>query len=151
MNFGLREFSKSRLQWVLLSHGARRSHLHVLLIKSGNQPLSLCRESLVTYSYQTGPIDKRYSLCSPLSKSNCAPWFENLRNFQLLEAPGCVFHLLSLCHNLVATLSLGCHKVVTVSITKLFQACHKLATRLLWQPCGSLVTSLSFLYGCPPL
>ena len=56
-------------------------------------------------------------------------------------------HTAQLCHNLVTTLSQGCHKVVTVSITKLFQACHKVATRLLWQPCGNLVTTLSFLYG----
>ena len=52
-----------------------------------------------------------------------------------------------LCHNLVTTLSQGCHKVVTVSITKLFQACHKAATRLAKGYCGNLVTTLSFLYG----
>ena len=51
---------------------------------------------------------------------------------------------MSIQHNFVTTLSQGYNKVVTVSITKLFQACHKAA---LWQPCGNLVTTLSFLYG----
>ena len=54
----------------------------------------------------------------------------------------------SIQHNFVTTLSHGCrqgcdsfnYKVVS----SLSQGCHKVATRLLWQPCG---TTLSFLYG----
>ena len=51
-NFRLGEFSLA----VGLADDASggRAVALVLLIKSGNQPLSHCRESLETYSYQTG-------------------------------------------------------------------------------------------------
>ena len=50
-NFGLGGFSLA----VGLADGALggRAVALALLIKSGNQPLSHCRESLGTYSYQT--------------------------------------------------------------------------------------------------
>ena len=49
----------------------------------------------------------------------------------------------SIQHNFVTTLSQQpCHMVVTVSITKLFRACHKPATRLPQGYCGNLVATL---------
>ena len=57
-------------------------------------------------------------------------------------------HIAQLCHNLVTTLSQGCHKVVTVSITKLFRACHKAATRLPQGYCGNLVVEPKFTGLC---
>ena len=56
-------------------------------------------------------------------------------------------HTAQLCHNLVTTLSQGCDSFNYKVVSSLSQGCHKVATRLLWQPCGNLVTTLSFLYG----
>ena len=58
-------------------------------------------------------------------------------------------HTAQLCHNRVTTLSQGCHKVVTVSITSCFklvtrlpQGGHKAIVATLWQPCDYLVISV---------